>query len=145
MAVTRPPLRKSATGFTLLEVLVALAVLSITMAALIKGGGENAANAGYLRDRTLAHWVGMNTVAEYQLAENWPDTGRFQGEEEMAGRRWYWRAEVSETFDEDIRRLDVTVYVDAPAFAQASDGAEGQGLASLAAFLPRTAVQGAVP
>jgi general secretion pathway protein I len=124
-------------GFTLLEVLVALAVVAITLAALIKGGADSAANASYLRDRSLAHWVGMNVVAEYQLEATWPRPGRFQGDEEMAGQRWYWRAEVSETFDQDVRRLDVRVYAD--------DRTEAQALSSLAAYLPRTPPQESIP
>ncbi len=54
-------------GFTLLEVLVALAVLAIAMAALIKTGGENTRSAAYLRDKTLAQWVAMNVIAEQRL------------------------------------------------------------------------------
>ncbi|MFU8836727.1 MAG: type II secretion system minor pseudopilin GspI [Thiohalomonadaceae bacterium] len=116
-------------GFTLLEVLVALTIVAIAMGALIKVGGSQASNASYLRDRTLSHWVGMNVVASYQLAEDWPATGRFQGEEEMANHRWFWRAEISETFDVDVRRLDVMIraqaHSDAPTISQ------------LVAFLPR--------
>ena len=124
-------------GFTLLEVLVALAVLGITMAALIKGGADNASNAAYLRDRTLAHWVGMNVVAEYQLQSDWPETGSRRGEEEMGGRRWYWRAEVSETFDDSVRRLDVLV--------RADDAPDAQNLVTLAAFLARSMQQEETP
>jgi len=116
-------------GFTLLEVLVALAVLSIALGSLIKGIGSNAANEAYLRDKTYAQWVAMNVVAEQQLAEKWPDKGKRQGSEAMGGHEWYWRSEVSETFDEDVRRLEVKV--------RAEDDTDTTPLAALTAFLPK--------
>lgn len=122
-------------GFTLLEVLVALAVLAIAMAALIKGGAENARSATYLRDKTLAQWVGMNVIAEQRLAAGWPATGTTRGREEMARHEWFWELRVAETFDEDVRRLDVAV--------RGSDDRESPPLASLVAFLPRPTGQGA--
>ena len=51
----------NAGGFTLVEVLVALSVIAIALAAVLKGASEGASSARYLRDKTLAHWVAMNT------------------------------------------------------------------------------------
>ncbi len=115
-------------GFTLLEVLVALAVLAIALASLVKGISSNAANEAYLRDKTLAQWVAMNVVAEQQLAEKWPDKGKKRGSETMGGHEWFWRYEISDTFDDDVRRLDVKVLAD--------DG-EDAALSSVVAFLPK--------
>ncbi len=116
-------------GFTLLEVLVALAVLAIAMAALIKTGGENTRSAAYLRDKTLAQWVAMNVIAEQRLKPAWPSTGTKRGSEEMARHEWFWELRIAETFDEDVRRLEVAV--------RATDDREQTPLASLVAFLPR--------
>ncbi len=116
-------------GFTLLEVMVALAVLAIALAALIKGVAANSANAAYLRDKTLAHWVGMNVVAEQRLMGEWSDKGTKRGEEEMGNHIWYWSSAVSETFDEDVRRLDVEV--------RGRDERDESPLVTLVAFLPR--------
>lgn len=118
-------------GFTLLEVLVALAVVAITMGALIKVAGTQASNASYLRDRTLAQWVGSNVVAAYQLDPAWPEPGLREGMEEMARQRWYWRAVVTDTFDNDVRRLDVSV--------RAREQRDAPELTSVVAFLPRPA------
>jgi general secretion pathway protein I len=101
--------KKRATGFTLIEVLVALAVLAIALSALIKGGSDNAANAAYLRDKSLAHWVAINRVAELQLQLQWPATGKRHGTAEMGDREWRWDTEVKTTPDADVRRLIVTV------------------------------------
>jgi general secretion pathway protein I len=121
--------RTTEKGFTLLEVLVALAVLAIALASLLKGIFSNAANEAYLRDKTLAQWVAMNVVAEQQLAEQWPSKGNKQGSENMGGHEWFWRYEISETFDEDVRRLEVKV--------RASDDSDVSPLSSVVAFLPK--------
>ncbi|RKZ92432.1 MAG: type II secretion system protein GspI [Candidatus Parabeggiatoa sp. nov. 1] len=97
-------------GFTLLEVLVALAVLAIALAAAIKVTTENTENTRYLRDRTLAHWVAMNELTEIQVLEKWPALGKKEGTAMMAEREWYWVVKISETVDEELRRLDVQVY-----------------------------------
>ena len=51
---------KTNDGFTLLEVLVALAILAISLAVLLKISAQNANNAAYLRDKTFAHWIALN-------------------------------------------------------------------------------------
>ncbi len=118
-------------GFTLLEVLVALAVLAFAMAALIKTGAENARAAAHLRDKTLAQWVAMNVIAEQRLAAKWPSKGTKRGREEMARHEWFWELRTVETFDEDVRRLEVDV--------RPSEDREQAPLASLVAFLSRPA------
>jgi general secretion pathway protein I len=101
--------RAAQCGFTLLEVLVALAVLALALAAIIQAGGGYAANQVYLRDRVMADWVARNLLMEYQIKKEWPRVGDSTGDEEMAGRRWEWRTDVSETEDEDLRRIDIQV------------------------------------
>lgn len=83
-------------GFTLLEVLVAVVILAVAMGALIKVGSENAANAAYLRDRTHAHWVGMNLLTRYRIGMEPRQLGSREGASEMGERTWYWRVTVSE-------------------------------------------------
>ncbi|MEO5573337.1 MAG: type II secretion system minor pseudopilin GspI [Gammaproteobacteria bacterium] len=94
-------------GFTLLEVMVALAVLAIAMAAVIKGIGANVSNMAYLRDRTLAHWVGMDIITESQVRRDWPDPPETDGAMLMGEREWHWQITVEETPDPDVRRMVV--------------------------------------
>ncbi|HHB91801.1 MAG TPA: type II secretion system protein GspI [Thioploca sp.] len=96
-------------GFTLLEVLVALAILAITLSAIIKVTAENAENASYLRDKTLAHWVAMNVLTEIRVRGEWPNLGTREGISEMAERKWYWFLKISTTVDNELRRLEVKV------------------------------------
>jgi general secretion pathway protein I len=99
-------------GFTLMEVLIALLILSLAIAAVIKTVNSSAANAAYLRDRTLAHWVGMNTLAEQKLAPTWPNVGTQKGKSLMAGQTWYWQLTVNNTPDRNIRHLEILVRLD---------------------------------
>ena len=96
-------------GFTLVEILVSLAILSIILGALIQTAGTNASNAALLRDRAVAEWVASNRLAELQLVPSFPETGSRTGDEEIFGNRWYWKTIVQKVEDEDLRRVDVEV------------------------------------
>lgn len=106
---------RRARGFTLLEVLVAVAVLGIALVAVLASAGQSLRGAAGLRERTLAHWVALNELAEIRLSGQWPDTGESDGDSELAGRQWRWELTVNTTQDEDLRRLDIRVALaDAP-------------------------------
>lgn len=96
-------------GFTLVEVLVAVAVLAIAMAAIITTMARQADNAGYLRQKTIAVWVAHNRLAELQLERSPPSTGRTEGRAEMSGAEWNWQTEIKATQDERLHRIDVSV------------------------------------
>jgi len=98
-------------GFTLLEVLIALAVLAIAMGAVIKAAGDYTGSYAWLRDRTLANWVARNVLVEFQVENAWPGTGERKGTREMGRREWRWLARVSQTEEAQLRRLDVEVYL----------------------------------
>lgn len=99
----------SARGFTLLEVLVALAVLALAMAALVRTASQETRSLADERERTLAQWVAANAIAETRLATPLPSSGERSGEVEMGGRRWRWDLRISMATDDGIRRLDVVV------------------------------------
>ncbi len=95
-------------AFTLLEVLVALAILTMGLGTVIKVAGGQAAQLAYLKNKTIALWVANNKANEIQLA-NWPGTGTSSGHELMANQEWRWKVKVSNTADKDLRRLDIEV------------------------------------
>lgn len=99
-------------GFTLIEILVALAVIATAVAAVVAAVSAFVNNAGYLRDRTLAHWVVMNKVVELQVSGEWPNPGIQHGESLLADHAWSWEVKVSSTDDPDVLRLDVSAYPD---------------------------------
>ncbi|SEP16172.1 type II secretion system minor pseudopilin GspI [Aquisalimonas asiatica] len=98
-------------GFTLLEVMVAVAVLAIAMTAVIKAGAEMTANARHLEDRTLAQWVAGNVLTELQASGYWDDDDD-AGTRAMGGREWHWEARLEDTPNPDFRRVDVDVFRD---------------------------------
>ena len=96
-------------GFTLLEVMVALAVFAITAGALWKGMSGGYFLAEGLPDRMLARWVANNLIIELQAGEQWPNTRVYSGSEWMGGRQWYWEQQVSSTDDPMLRRVNIRV------------------------------------
>lgn len=96
-------------GFTLLEILVALAVLALSMGAVIKAASDYTASQSHLRDRTIATWVARNVLAEQQIRREWPRVGEQKDTVDMAGREWQWLARTSQTDEAELRRLDVEI------------------------------------
>lgn len=121
-------------GFTLVEVLVAVAVLALSLGVFVSGGSRYADDARYIRDKTLALWVARNRLVEYRVAEHWPDTGVSDGRADMGGREWAWESEVTTSPDPAVRRAEIRVY-------RIVDGEPGpQPLARLVGFItPRGA------
>ncbi len=103
---------KRQTGFTLIEILVSLAIMAIVLGALIQAAGATASNAGRLRDRAIAQWVASNRLAEMQIAGSFPETGSKTGDTEMLGVTWQWKTLVSAVEDEDLRRVDIEIRFD---------------------------------
>jgi len=96
-------------AFTLIEVMVALAVLAIGMMTLIKVSSQSIVQTAYLKDKTIAQWIAINKVNEVKLLGNFPKTGTSKGSEIMADQEWQWKLKVSTTPNNNIRRLDVDV------------------------------------
>jgi general secretion pathway protein I len=98
-----------ARGFTLIEVLAALVIVSLGMLGVIQAVGQTASNSAYLRDKTVAHWVALNRLTEVRLQKAAPKVDKTSDEVEMAGRRWRWTMNVAQTPVETIRRIDISV------------------------------------
>jgi type II secretion system protein I len=113
-------------GFTLIEVIVALVVIALGMLGVIQAVSQTAGNSGYLRDKTIAHWVGMNRLTEIRLQKSAPGIDKTSDEVEMAGRRWKWTMNVTQSPVETIRRIDISV--------RPSEAKEGASLASVTGF-----------
>lgn len=118
---------RSKKGFTLLEILVALAILSIALMAALKSSGEAIRNTTALKERTLAQWVMVNRVAELELDKTWIELGTTRGKELMAGQTWYWVISTEKTPDPDIRKAEVSVGLEE----------KTKALVSMVAFLDR--------
>jgi len=96
-------------GFTLLEVMVALVIISLALAGVAGSMGQMIDTANTMRDRTYASWIAQNKIAELRLANVVPEAGSSSGETNYANVDWSWRAVVEETGVENLFRVDVTV------------------------------------
>ena len=96
-------------GFTLIETMVALVIVALGMTAVYLQLGQFATNAIYLRDKSLASWIGSNTVTEISVSGVFPELGEQDETVEFADREWALLIEVSETDVENLRRVDVSV------------------------------------
>lgn len=96
-------------GFTLLEVLVALAIFALVAASVLTATARSLQTASRLEDKTLAMWIADNRLSDMQLALEPVADGSAQGEVEFAGRRWQWQSEVQATSEADMRRVTLWV------------------------------------
>jgi general secretion pathway protein I len=103
----KQPSRKPARGFTLLEVLIALAIVALSAGALLGSVTSSASNVIYLKEKTLAEWVALNRLTEVRIDRNLPSEGKRKGSTTMAGMRWEWEEEVTELPFEGMLRIDV--------------------------------------
>jgi general secretion pathway protein I len=98
-----------ARGFTLLEVLVAMAIVAIGMAAVLGTLTASADTVSYLRDKTFANWVALNQIAMLRLKGQAPQPGKSDGDIDYAGRKWHWRQEITALQLPGMLRIEVSV------------------------------------
>jgi general secretion pathway protein I len=125
-------MRASARGFTLVEVLVALVVVALGLAALMVAVQGAARTSGYLRDKTLAQWIGLNRIAEVRLTTNKSSgvssisvtstlsnsssnfssssSPQDKGELQFAGRTWHYDTRYFDTTFPSMKRIVVRVW-----------------------------------
>ena len=96
-------------GFTLVEVLVALAILAVALAAGFRSVAQSADSATALKARTLALWVAQNRLAAAQLEQPAPAVGERSGTDAQGGAAFSWRATVSGTPNPAFRKIEINV------------------------------------
>jgi general secretion pathway protein I len=96
-------------GFTLLEVLVALAVFAVAAIALMRVSESQLRLSTTLEEKTFAHWVALNMISEMQANQDWPNVGEQTGKVSMAGRDWKIIVKTEATPLSRVRRIEVNV------------------------------------
>lgn len=96
-------------GFTLIEVMVAMAIAALGLAAVAASISQMVDAGAAMQQRTYASWIAQNKIAELRLANVVPDVSESSGDTDYANREWTWRATVSETGVESLFRVDVQV------------------------------------
>lgn len=102
-------LRKKSIGFTLIEVMLAMAVFAIAGIALISAADSNTRNISHLENKLFASWVASNQLVEATLATTWPPKNNKKGEVTLANRTWFWQQKVLKTTDKDMRAIVMEV------------------------------------
>lgn len=103
-------LPKLLSGFTLIEVLLALTVIAIALTALLKATAQNIDNTHRIKEKTISHWVAMQGIAMIQL--NLLHTTQSQESTQattMLGQKWYWRAKISSTPIKRMQQIAISV------------------------------------
>ena len=116
----------SRAGFSLVEVLVALAIVAVALLSALRVAGQGANNAADLRSRMFAGWVAENRLAEHRALGDWLPLGTQTGNQPQGGIVYTWREDVVATPNPAFRRVDVFVFV-APE--------QGHAMAHLAGFV----------
>ena len=101
--------RSRAPGFTLIEILVALAVLAIALTAAAHSVGSAVDTTVALRERMLARWVAEDRMADLELRGEWPALDTREGDAEMGGRKFHWVQEAGVTPVAKMRRVETSV------------------------------------
>jgi general secretion pathway protein I len=96
-------------GFTLVEVLVALAIVAVALAAASRAAILSSASASEIKLRVLASFVAENRMGELAARRVWPAIGSSEGQEQQAGLEFRWHAEVSSTPHPNLRRVEIRV------------------------------------
>ena len=118
MKNARSNCRKS-TGFTLIEVMISLAIFAVVSAALVRSASLTVYQTGLIRERTLAFWVAENHLSELKSAErteqSYPSIGQDRVSVHMANTDWELLIDVKSTENPNMRRIEVSTFrEDAP-------------------------------
>lgn len=101
---------KTPRGFTLLEVLIALAILAIAMLAATRAVGLMTDSAAGLKQRMVASWIAQDQLAQHMARGDWPETGSKTGQSQQAGFAMEWEERVTQTPNAAFRRIEIRVY-----------------------------------
>ncbi|MFC7780597.1 GspI family T2SS minor pseudopilin variant LspI [Legionella taurinensis] len=98
-------------GFTLVEVLLALAVVAIALTALLKATSQDVANTQRIKEKTISHWIAMHGVAMVQLGLlTVPPNQEITQVTSLLGQRWYWRVKLSPTaLGKAVQQMTISV------------------------------------
>lgn len=102
---------KSANGFTLIEVLIALVIIAIAMTAIIKTVGNNIRTTQYLSDKTLGYWAASNVLNDHlaiiQTVTETSDTGQII----LLNKTVWWSFAIEPTNNGRIKKVIVHIYL----------------------------------
>jgi general secretion pathway protein I len=102
--------RRTAPGFTLVEVLVALTIVAVALMASLRAVGAMSSGAYDLRQRTLAQWSAENRLAQIRVQAEWPAVGKRSFDCSQAEVAMTCVEEVFATPNAAFRRVEISVF-----------------------------------
>ncbi|HKI74687.1 MAG TPA: type II secretion system minor pseudopilin GspI [Pseudomonadales bacterium] len=100
-------------GFTLLEIMIALAIFAIVSAALIKNAALTVNQTRIIQDKTIGSWIAENQMAQLRAqpksADSFPGVGSNTSTVNMGDRDWEVTVDIASTDNKDVRRVTVSV------------------------------------
>ena len=102
-------MKQNNSGFTLIEVLIALAIVSISLGALISISSQDISRAERMQKNMIANWVAQNQITEHRLSNKKIKVGSTKGSILFAKYDWEWELSVSKTSVDNLYRMDVYV------------------------------------
>ena len=99
-------------GFTLLEMLVALAIVSVGLLSVSEALSRAVTVNEGLEERTVAVWIAGNKMAELRMSREFSASGENSSSVSMAGRNWKVVENYYSTSDPDIARIVVSVFIE---------------------------------
>jgi general secretion pathway protein I len=125
---------RRSSGFTLIEVLVALVIVVLAMSAALAALVAAADSTARLRDKSLAAWIALNQISTVRLTLSAPREGQSGEDIDYAGRKWHWRQEVEKTEIPGLLRITVRVRQQPAAGPKTVDDAKADWLATAVGF-----------
>ena len=101
--------RPDRNGFTMIEIMVALAIFSLAALAMVRLQGYSVRSAANLGDSDIAWQVARNVAVEILSNPAPPTLGETSGEEVNGGQPWRWTANTSKTDDARLVKVDISV------------------------------------
>lgn len=97
-------------GFTLIEVLLALAIIAIALTAILKVTAQNIENTQRIKEKSISHWIAMQAVTMIQLGLITIEPSQEATQvTKMLHQKWYWRAKLSETPIKKMQQITITM------------------------------------
>jgi general secretion pathway protein I len=119
-------MRYRSRAFTLIEVLVALAIVALGAAAVLSALRTAIDTTTTLRERMFAEWIAENRLVEWRTSREKPSAGVSEGELDWGGRRWRYHQQVLDTPVEGVLRIDIEI--------RSADSETTAALATLSGF-----------
>ena len=100
---------KANKGFTLIEVMLAIAIFAIAGVALMGATHNNLSNLSHIEQKAIAQWVASNQLVASSLETTWPPKNNKRGDVELAGTKWFWLQRVEKTADANMQQVTIEV------------------------------------